>query len=94
MDIIDDECVMCDGSGEVELRNATEPAGCPLCISCQLNAEITSLRQQLAEQTSGDVVEIKVTRGSDGRLLLTQPDGKYFDVNEAIGKKFYAKGSL
>jgi hypothetical protein len=53
---------------------------------------IESLRQQLAEQTSGEA--IKVTRGSDGRLLLTQPDGKYFDVNEAIGKTFFAKGSV
>jgi hypothetical protein len=34
-------------------------------------------------------VAIKVTRSTDGRLLLTQPDGKYFDVNEAIGKTFY-----
>jgi hypothetical protein len=43
-------------------------------------------RQQGSEPVG---LAIKVTRGSDNRLLLTQPDGKYFDVNEAIGRTFY-----
>jgi hypothetical protein len=43
----------------------------------------------LAVSTAIGEPVIKVMRGSDSRLLLLDPENKYFDVNDAIGKTFY-----
>lgn len=42
----------------------------------------------MTQNNEREALRVKIARGSDSRLMLTQPDGKYFDVNDAIGKTF------